>query len=453
MKLTLKEISELCGGELSLESNHRLEINRVVIDSRVSKNNTLFIAIKGENSDGHNYVSELIQNNSIAAIVNKDSGITGSNLVYVEDTIKAMGLLAHNYRKKFSIPLIGITGSNGKTTVKEMLRSICNIHFGEDNVLATGGNLNNHLGVPLTLFNLEYHHSVAIIEMGMNHAGELDYLSKIAEPDIAVVNNVMLAHAGFFNDKSDIARAKGEIYNGITNGIACVNLDVEEHGMWLDKLQQKNTRILSYGNQDSGYYIKKNGENTNNFTLVTVIGSVELKLQVLGDHNQNNALTAAVLALNIGCDLDDIKQGLENYTGFKGRLEKKTAFNGAIVIDDSYNANPDSVKAAILSIQKLPKPHWFIFADLKELGKFAVDSHVEIGKFASDNGIDVLLTYGELAAISRNSFNGQSFGFDNLQDVIKYVLKNLPSSGTLLVKGSNSMKLNEVVRELVVTKP
>ena len=196
MQLKLKDVCLKSEGKLSKNSNFNQLISNVLIDSRVVKENSLFVAIKGENTDGHNYVAEVIAKGG-AAIVNKDCNLNLPNLICVDDTVKALGRLAHNYRKKFSIPIVAITGSNGKTTVKEMLKNICIKEFGVDNVLATEGNLNNHLGMPLTLLKLEPKHKVAIIEMGMNHSGELDYLTKLALPTIAVVNNVMLAHDSY----------------------------------------------------------------------------------------------------------------------------------------------------------------------------------------------------------------------------------------------------------------
>ncbi len=203
MVLSLNIIALMCNGDLSSGSNSDLIIKDVVIDSRMVKHGSLFIAIKGETQDGHSYVAVALKDKQAVAIVQHGCGLDLPNLIYVEDTVQALGLLAHNYRMQFNLPLVAITGSNGKTTVKEMLRSICNLQFGEKDVLATTGNLNNHLGVPLTLLNLNSQHKVAIIEMGMNHSGELEYLSMLARPTVAVVNNVMLAHAGFFNSLAE----------------------------------------------------------------------------------------------------------------------------------------------------------------------------------------------------------------------------------------------------------
>ena len=453
MLLSLNIVALMCGGDLSAGSNSELMLEDVLIDSRKVISGSLFIAIKGEAQDGHSYVETALKDKLAAAIVQRDCAIDVPNLIYVDDTVQALGLLSHNYRMQFNIPIVAITGSNGKTTVKEMLRSICNLQFGESHVLATSGNLNNHLGVPLTLLNLNQQHKVAIIEMGMNHSGELEYLSMLARPTIAVVNNVLLAHAGFFNSLTDIARAKGEIYTGLVeDGIACINLRSPFAAMWQDQVAESTARIVNYAKPDSFCYIYKSGGSGKLLIHTVDGGQIHANLQVLGEHNKTNALTAATLALNLACDLDNIAKGLSNYTGYKGRLEQKQAFNGALIIDDSYNANPDSVKAAILAIKDLPKPHWFVFADLKELGKFSENSHQEIAVFAGLHGIDLLLTVGELAKITHENFTGEKLHFNSNQGIVEYCMQYLPKNATLLVKGSNSMELNTVVTQLTHSK-
>ena len=449
MKLSLAAIAHMCNGELSIGSTPELMLNKVVIDSRKIQDNTLFVAIIGDNKDGHSYVPTVISSHNNAAIVHKSCGLNLPNMIYVDDTVEALGLLSHNYRMQFNIPIVAITGSNGKTTVKEMLKSICNLQFGAPNVLATEGNLNNHLGMPLTLLNLNTEHKVAIIEMGMNHSGELKYLSMLARPTIAIINNVMLAHAGFFNDLTDIARAKGEIFSGLMeNGIACINMCSSYAPMWQKIVSETKAKVLNYGAVSSFCFID-NSTNKNQLVINTFDNRlITSNLQVLGEHNKANGLTASVLALAIGCETNSISQGLSIYTGYKGRLEQKMAFNGALLIDDSYNANPDSVKAAILAINNLPKPHWFIFADLRELGKFSDDSHKEIAEFASDHGIDCLLSIGELSKLTHETFGGTKLHFNNNQDIVEYCMQHLPENATILVKGSNSMGLNTVVTQL-----
>ncbi|MCE3268983.1 MAG: UDP-N-acetylmuramoyl-tripeptide--D-alanyl-D-alanine ligase [Burkholderiales bacterium] len=459
MELTLIEIAQMCDGELSSASNKKLIINDAVIDSRKAIDNTLFIAIIGEKQDAHNFVFDLchkntqvaclVSKNQILKLANAELVMKLPNLIYVEDTIKALGKLASNYRQNFNIPVVGITGSNGKTTVKEMLKSICENQLGMGHVLATEGNLNNHLGVPLTLLKINSLHKVAIIEMGMNHARELDYLSSLAKPTVALVNNVLLAHAGFFNAIEDIARAKAEIYHGLSaGGIACINKLEPLYPIFEENIAPK-IECFYYGDNKTRCYITAKKAD-GSICVATYKGNLTIKLQVIGEHNEKNALSAIALALNLNCDLINIEKGLNNYKGFARRLEQKTAFNGALLIDDSYNANPASVKAAIQAIEKLPKPHWLILADLKELGKFENQAHQDIGLFAYENRIDRLLTIGELAAIANKAFSGEKLHFATNQDIVKYCINNLPEVATLLIKGSLSTNLKEVVNSLLL---
>lgn len=442
MKLTLGQIATHLQVELSAGSDANLLITNVTIDSNNAKENSLFVAIK----TGHNYIEDSLNKGALGAIVEQNPQNL-PNMLVVEDTCIALGVLASIYRETFNIPIVAITGSNGKTTVKEMLKLICTHNYGASHVLATQGNQNNHLGAPLTILNLEDHHKVAIIEMGMNHTGELDYLVNLIKPTISLITNVRLAHAEFFTDLTAIALAKGEIYNSLTkDDIACVNMQSEFSDLWLDKLQNLCAKVFKYGSTSSGYYIKN--AKCNYFDLVTPYGIKPIHLKVLGVHNADNALSAVVIAFNLGCSLANVTKALSEYGGYTGRLQPKTAFNGALIIDDTYNANLDSVKAAILAIKDLPKPHYLIFADLKELGKFSEESHKEVGRFAQENQIDVLLTVGEQAKLAHIDFSKDCMHFNSNQEVVDYCLANLPKNATLLVKGSNSMKLKDVVSKL-----
>ena len=480
-KLNARQLVNMCNGTAS-EVFADSDISSVVIDSRKVSDGSLFIAIVGENHDAHDYVAQVIARGNTYALVNADFALNLPNLIRVKDTTQALGILASNYRQLFTIPLVAITGSNGKTTVKEMLRCVCQTYFGADHVLATSGNLNNHWGMPLTLLELNDSHKIAIIEMGMNHAGELDYLSKLAKPTLAVVNNVMFAHIGQFKSLAEIADAKGEIYNGLASGgVACIDVSSPFSAQWsailnqihhtgsliyssltASKLRRKpsasisnlseyktelaTTKIFNYGTVESGCYLAEFTETGARY--ITPLGELEINLRILGQHNYFNALTVIALAINLGCSLNSIKTGLENYTGYSGRLERKKAFNDALIVDDTYNANPDSVRAALKAISVLPRPHWFIFADLKELGSGELDFHREIGEQIQKDEIDRLLTVGNLAAHAAKYFNGAKIHFESNQDIVKYCLSELPKSGTLLIKGSHSMRLNEVADQL-----
>jgi UDP-N-acetylmuramoyl-tripeptide--D-alanyl-D-alanine ligase len=301
--------------------------------------------------------------------------------------------------------------------------------------------------MPLTLLEMSDNHKVAVIEMGMNHSGELDYLSKLASPSHAVVNNVLFAHAGHFNGLEDIAKAKGEIYHGLANdGLACVDMSSEFAKMWLENdIKIKN--IFEFGRAESKCYIKN--IDIDSATYVTPLGELQVSLKVLGKHNYINALTVIALAVNLGCSLADIKNGLEGYTGYKGRLERKVAFNDAIIIDDTYNANPDSVKAALSAIQIFNQEKWFIFADLKELGADEENIHINLTKDIQHNDITKLITVGKLAKLTSDNFSGDKLHFETNDDVVKYCMSHLPNNVVLLVKGSNSMRLFDIVNQIV----
>ena len=446
-KLNARQLVNMCNGTASEVFAADGTISNVVIDSRKVSDGSLFIAIVGENHDAHDYVAQVIARGNTYALVNDDFKADLPNLIRVKDTTQALGLLASNYRQLFTIPVVAITGSNGKTTVKEMLRCVCQTQFGAAHVLATSGNLNNHWGMPLTLLELNDNHHVAIIEMGMNHAGELDYLSKLAKPTLAVVNNVMFAHIGQFKSLGEIADAKGEIYNGLaSDGVACIDVSNPFSALWSAKTELDSAKIFDYGTAESACYLAEFTEIGARY--ITPLGELEISLRILGQHNYFNALTVIALAINLGCSLNSIKTGLESYTGYSGRLERKKAFNGALIVDDTYNANPDSVRAALKAISVLPRPHWFIFADLKELGSGELDFHREIGEQIQKDGIDHLLTVGSLAKHAAEYFNGTKIHFESNQDIVKYCLSELPKSGTLLIKGSHSMRLNEVADQL-----
>ena len=451
-EIKASEIAKMCGGVVSPVFAGEQAIYQVSIDSRKVLMHGLFVALKGENSDGHDFVAEVVAKPGNFAVVSHSFSSELANLIRVDDTTLALGALASSYRQLFpSLQLVAVTGSNGKTTLKEMLKLVCQEQFGVEAVLATSGNLNNHLGVPLTLLELTNAHRVAIIEMGMNHSGELSYLSKLARPTLACVNNVMFAHAGHFQSLDEIAAAKAEIFEGLDQtGTACLDLSNQYSQAWQKQLLASGVPIFSYANSASQCYLKRLSSSGGEY--VTPLGGIHIKLAVLGEHNYSNALSVIALAINLGCSLDAIKTGLEAYLGYPKRLEPKRAFNGALMIDDSYNANPDSVKAALQAIQVLAKPYWFIFADLKELGADELKFHQEIGAALDGFAISQLLTVGELAAHAAEFYPGAKIHFSCNQDIVKYCLANLPKNVTVLVKGSNSMQLQEIVQQLTIIK-
>lgn len=449
MNITLETIAKYINGKLSANSNISNIIKSVSIDSRNIQQGDLYIAIKGDKHNGNDYINECFNKGAVACISDEEKYLSSSNVIYVKDTILALGQLASNYRNAFNIPILAITGSNGKTTLKEMLLNICKLEYGEESVLATKGNLNNHIGVPLTLLKLNAKHKIAIIEMGMNHKGEIHYLSTITKPNIAIINNVMLSHIGFFKSIREIFEAKGEIFDGLVdNGTACINTNIngyEDYIIAIKKLN-RNIKIYKYGKSEDNCYI----ETFTKDGAIIIINKekLEINLQVLGKHNYDNALSVIALADSIKIPSSIIKKGLDSYLGFSRRLEKKIAFNNASIIDDTYNASPDSTKAALLILAECASPKWFIFANMAELGEMSQELHENIGEFANGK-VDFLITIGKLAKFAYNKFLGQKIHFNNNIDVIKYCKNNLPPNATLLIKGSKVTHMDEIVKELV----
>lgn len=452
LNLTLKEICNVTNSVKHSLTNLEAFVTEVVINSKEIKPGSLFVAIEGLNHDGHNYIQEAFEKGAVAALVCAESSNIKPNsthLIYVDDTVKALGDIAKYYRKKFNIPVIAVTGSNGKTTIKEMLRSIFAYQLKPENVLASSDNFNNHLGLPLSILKLRPSHKVAIFEMGMSDFGEISYLTHLASPTIAAVNNVLRAHIEAFDGLMGIAKAKGEIYSGLAeNSIACININEPMHKVWFEMVPRL-AKIIEYGNNKTSYYFEYDEVNQNAL-FVTPQGRVTIKLKVLGIHNYNNALTALILAMESGCSLENITKGLIEFPGFKQRLEQKTAFNGALIIDDTYNANPDSTKAAILTLKHFPKPHWFILGDLKGLGEEAPNYHLEVANYLNEHKIEKLLTIGELTKFAHNGFKGAKEHFDTQEQIVEYCLNNLPVNATLLIKGSRTMALENVVNKLLI---
>ncbi len=446
MNLLLEQVALLCNGKLSCNSNKDLLITDVTISSKDNGNNKLFIALKGNHVDGNNFIKDFIKNKSCAAITSLELSLP--NLIIVEDTLLALELLAKNYHQLFNPKCVIITGSNGKTTVKNLIRNICVKEYGSDHVHATEGNYNNHIGLPLTLLGLNSDHKILILEAGMNHAGELDKLTKIAKPDIAIVINVFLTHIAQFNDINDIADAKFEIYNGLSEkGFALINQKLSYADQWASNL--KKPTVVFYGNNHENSLCYIRSLNESGAVVSTAEGDINFKLKILGMHNYDNALAAISVCLKLGCSLSSIKNGLEDYSGYKRRLELKIGYNNINIIDDTYNSSLSSVLAAILSLKKFPKPHWAIIGDCLEVGKYEVEIHEKIADIANENDLDFLITYGQSTKYTHHKFHSKKKHFQSIDDIVKFCYDNLPINATVLVKGSNSMNLDLVVNKLV----
>jgi UDP-N-acetylmuramoyl-tripeptide--D-alanyl-D-alanine ligase len=426
----------------------------VSTDTRTLGPSALFVALNGERFNGHAFLEQAAQRHAAGALVEK-SGIgsqetgRGLSLLVVEDSRLALGKLAASWRTRFSMPLVALTGSNGKTTVKEMLASILRAASAEDAVLATRGNLNNDIGVPLTLLELKAGHRYAVIEMGMNHAGEIRYLTRLAAPDVALVNNAAPAHIEFFGSVEGIARAKGEIFEGLApGGTAVINADDDYAGMWRELASGR--RIVDFGLSGSAVvsatYRLRWLESE--IVLKTPLGEARAVLKAPGLHNVRNALAASAAAVALQVPAQAIARGLERYAGVKGRLQQKAGLNGATLIDDTYNANPASARAAIAVLAQAPGETLLVLGDMGELGAGAADLHAEIGRFAHEQGVSKLFALGEHSVHAARAFGAGARHFARIEDLLAEAERALAPGVTALIKGSRFMQMERVVKRI-----
>ncbi len=430
-----------------------MQFTSVGSDSRNIVAGQLFVALKGANFDGNSFAQEALKLGAVAVLVS-DATVQVEPRIVVADTRLALGELAKYWRQKFDMPVVAVTGSNGKTTTKEMLSAILSVVTQDRaSVHATYGNLNNDIGVPLTLLKMQPSHQYAVVEMGMNHLGEIDYLTHIAQPDVALINNAGIAHIGELGSRDNIAKAKGEIFAGLKpDGVAVINADSDYASYW--KSLNPNRKIVTFGLKKaadvSARYQELDGYAS---VLLTAAGTeVSVQLNVQGEHNISNALAAATAAYALGVSLSDIGRGLASFTGVYGRLERKAGINGAVVIDDTYNANPDSMKAAINVLAKLAGKKILVLGDMGELGADAQNMHAEVGAYAKAAGLTALYCLGNLSVDTARSFGQGAEHFSSAEAIAQAVLPALEQGTTVLVKGSRFMQMERVVNLLVETQ-
>ena len=419
----------------------------VSTDSRAVCAGDLFVALKGERFDGHRYVEEAVRRGAAAALTSRrvEAGLPVAQVV-VDDTRLALGRLAAYWRERFASPLVALTGSNGKTTVKEMLGAILAAHCGSrDAVLATAGNLNNDIGMPLTLLALRERHRYAVIEMGMNHEGEIDYLTRIARPTVALVNNAQRAHVGLLGGLEAIARAKGEIYGGLgEDGVAAVNEDDAFAPYW--KGLNAGRRIVTFGfASDAQVRAVKAGDG---WRFVVPGASFPVALRVAGEHNVRNALAACAAAQALGVPAAAMQSGLAAFAGVPGRLQRRPAAHGSTVIDDTYNANPESMKAALKVLAAEGGRKVLVMGDMGELGAQSAAMHAEVGEFARRCGIEALLALGEDSRHAAKAFGEGAHHFTDAARLLEAAEAEAKAGATLLVKGSRFMRMERVADAL-----
>jgi UDP-N-acetylmuramoyl-tripeptide--D-alanyl-D-alanine ligase len=450
MKSTLAELQPWISGAVAANMAAGGAFDGVSTDSRQVTAGNLFVALRGERFDANDFLNEVAAAGAAAVIAERiPEGLKLPALI-VPDTRIALGEIAAFWRQRFSIPVIGVTGSNGKTTVKEMIASILAAAFGNERYLATRGNLNNDIGVPLTVFRLNASYKTAVIELGMNHPGEIATLTSIARPTVGLVNNAQREHQEFMESVEAVARENGSVIAGLADdGIAVFPADDPYTGLWKSTAGQRKT--MSFGlSQDADVSGTFEAREFGSDLRITVGGrSLSVKLSAAGVHNVRNALAAAACALAIGVSDDAVVRGLEAFAPVSGRLQRKTAKNGALVIDDTYNANPDSVRAAIDVLAQTAAPRVLVLGDMGEVGDEGPQFHAEIGAYAKERGIEHLLVLGELAQHASAAFGEHATHFTDIEAINRAAETLVGPATTVLVKGSRFMKMERVVRHLV----
>ncbi len=421
----------------------------VSIDSRLVKPGYLFLALKGGRFDGHDYIQSAVTNGAVAIICERSDSFVGEALqLQVDDSVQALGRLAHFHRKSLSSPMIAITGSNGKTTVKEMVAAIL-----PPPALTTAGNFNNHIGAPLSVLQLTHDHQYAAFELGANHLGEIDYTTKIVQPNAAVITNIGPAHLEGFGSIDNVARAKGEIYQGLTaDGVAVINADDKYAHFWDEIVKDKKT--IRFSKQKTADVCAKNSSiNAQGYPQFTLVlpdeSEYAVSLKIPGEHSISNALAAASVCFAVGIDGSRIAEKLTSFSGVAGRMALLAGLDGCTIIDDTYNANLSSVLAAISVLARRPGVKILVLGDLAELGDSAQLHHETIGESARQQGINYLFTYGKLSVASAKSFGKNAEHYTDQIKLARDLLVYLHKDCTVLVKGSRSAAMEKVVHQLL----
>jgi len=432
--------------------------DRVHTDSRSLQAGDLFVALRGERFDGNQFIAQAKAQGAVAVVCEASgeaqAAAQGLPALVVPDARIALGELAAGWRAQFSLPLIAVTGSNGKTTVTQMIASILRAHAGDD-ALSTQGNLNNDIGVPLTLFNLRTHHRLAVVELGMNHPGEIAYLAQLAQPTVALVNNAQREHQEFMGTVEAVAHENGAVLQALPkDGIAVFPSDEDFTTVWRDLSGLRLQRSFAMAPQveadvRAAVIVWQSGAWQ--FTLKTPEGTAPVRLHIAGRHNVKNALAASACALAAGVPLAAVAQGLVAFEPVNGRsraLVLHTAKDEITLVDDTYNANPDSVRAAIDVLAELPAPRLLVLGDMGEVGNQGPEFHTEVGNYAAECGIEALYTLGDLCVHSAQAF-GSGRHFEDMDSLLAAVTAQLGEFHSVVVKGSRFMKMERVVQALL----
>jgi UDP-N-acetylmuramoyl-tripeptide--D-alanyl-D-alanine ligase len=449
MRRTLSDFARACGGRLS---GADAAFTDVVSDSRTLERSQLFIALRGPNFDGHAFVAAAANAGAAGAVVEAVQPVSLPQVV-VGDTQAALTAAGRAWRTAFRGPLVAVAGSNGKTTAKEMTATILSQ---AGRCLATRGNLNNHIGVPLTLLRLSDEFRFAVVELGANRAGEVAALADVARPSIGMITNAGAEHLEGFGSLEGVARAEGEVIAGLpAAAIAVINADDEFAGLWRGLTR---ARVVTFGVRERADYGASEVRTTvgaqgfrTHFRLTAPAGSIAVELALGGAHNIANALAAAAAAASAGATLAQIATGLAGMRAVPGRLQFKQSRSGAWLIDDTYNANPSSVRAAIEVLRSLGGRRWLVLADMAELGAFAERAHAQIGEFAHQAGVERLYATGPLMAGAVESFGTGAAWYPDVTALSAALNEALPGAAgevRILIKGSRFNRLERVVEAL-----
>jgi UDP-N-acetylmuramoyl-tripeptide--D-alanyl-D-alanine ligase len=449
-RLRLSEAAVLLEGTLQGDD---ASFSALSTDTRQLREGELFIALRGPNFNGHDFIAQARRKGACAALVQHRVDDALAQLQVV-DTLRALGQLGSVWRQRFAGRLVALTGSNGKTTVKEMITAILRT---QGRVLATRGNLNNEIGLPLTLMRLD-DEDYAVVEMGANHPGEIAYLADLARPDVALITNIGPAHLEGFGDLDGVARAKGEIFRGLSaDGIAVINRDEPYAQDWIQSLQRQT--IVDFGLNCETAAVRADiiDVATSRFRLKAAHEQIEIRLPLPGRHNVANALAAAAAATALGISPEQIREGLQNMTGVAGRLQLQAGPYASQLINDTYNANPASLTAGIQVLSTRAKHGWLVLGDMAELGENTLDLHRQAGEQAKAAGIERVYCCGKYSIETARSFGDKGYFFDTLEALTEALQRALQASvarpPTLLIKGSRSMQMERVVRALLAMSP
>ena len=449
MQVSLRELQMVIA---SSTMSRDVDVSGLTTDSRKIRQGDLFLALRGENFDGHDFLSDQVLTGASAVVAEHLPAGFALPALIVPDTKLALIEIARHWRKKFTLPVIGVTGSNGKTTVKEMIAAILVVHAGAERSLSTVGNLNNEIGVPLSVLRLNNNHTCAVIELGMNHPGEIALLASVALPTVGLVNNAQREHQEFMQTVQAVAEENGAVLSSLpVDGTAVFPFGDVYTELWCTLATESGQRtIFTFGlntNADVSGTYQPNAFGSD--IQISLAGSTfHVKLSAAGEHNVLNALAAAACCHAIGVPNASIASGLTSFQPVNGRLKEKQAANGARIIDDTYNANPDSVRAAIDVLAQVSDKSILVLGDMGEVGTEGIVFHREIGNYARESGIRLLLTLGDLAQEAALSFGDNAKHFDNIEEMQKALDACISPDSTALIKGSRFMKMERVVTHL-----